>query len=39
MSLYMERNYKLDNIKAILIFLVVLGHLLECFEGEIKLWI
>ena len=35
----MERNYKLDNIKAILIFLVVLGHLLECFAGEIKLWI
>lgn len=35
----MERNYKLDNIKAILIFLVVLGHLLECFAGEIRLWI
>lgn len=29
----MERNYKIDNLKAILIFFVVLGHLLELFGG------
>ena len=33
------RNYKLDNMKALLIFLVVLGHLLECFGGERKTWL
>ena len=30
----MKRNYKIDNIKLILIFLVVFGHLLECFSGN-----
>lgn len=29
-----RRNYKIDNIKAILIFLVVFGHLLELFGGR-----
>lgn len=33
------RNYQLDNMKALLIFLVVLGHLLECFSGERKIWL
>ena len=30
----MKRNYKIDNIKLILIFLVIFGHLLECFSGN-----
>jgi len=34
-----ERDYRIDNIKAILIFLVVFGHLLECFSGTKKYWI
>lgn len=34
-----ERNYKLDNIKAFLIFLVVFGHLLECFGGSVRWWL
>lgn len=29
----MERNYGFDNVKGILIFCVVLGHLLECMGG------
>lgn len=29
-----ERNYKLDNIKAVLIFLVVFGHMLELIEAK-----
>lgn len=29
----MERNYKMDNIRAFLIFTVVLGHLMEIFIG------
>lgn len=31
-----ERNYKMDNLKALLIFLVVFGHLLENFGGEFR---
>ena len=30
------RNYKIDNLKAILIFLVVLAHFFECFSGTLK---
>lgn len=30
----MEREYRYDNIKALLIFLVVLGHVLE----KISVW-
>ena len=29
----MERNYQMDNVKAVLIFCVVFGHLLELFGG------
>ena len=35
----MTRNFKIDNLKAMLIFLVVFGHLLECFYGNIQLWL
>ncbi len=35
----MERNYKMDNIKAFLIFLVVLGHLLELVPGQKSEWL
>lgn len=35
----MNRNLKLDNIKALLIFTVVFGHLLELFGGQEKAWI
>lgn len=31
------RNYRMDNFKAVLIFLVVFGHLLECFGGRTRL--
>ncbi len=34
----MERNYGFDNIKGILIFCVVLGHLLECVGGFLPLY-
>jgi len=34
-----KRNCKLDNLKAILIFFVVFGHLLECFDGTMRLWL
>ena len=30
------RNYKIDNGKAILIFLVVFGHILELFHGDLE---
>lgn len=30
-----ERNYKVENIKIILIFFVVFGHLLELMGGGI----
>lgn len=30
------RNYKIDNLKAILIFLVVLAHFFELFVGSVK---
>lgn len=30
------RNYKIDNLKALLIFLVVLAHFFECFSGTVK---
>lgn len=30
------RNYRVDNIRFILIFLIVFGHFLETFEGPIK---
>lgn len=35
----MNRNLKLDNIKALFIFTVVFGHLLELFGGQEKAWI
>lgn len=35
----MTRNFKIDNLKGLLIFLVVWGHLLECFTGDLRLWI
>ena len=31
---YLERNYKMDNIRCLLIFLVVFGHLLESVAGD-----
>ena len=34
----MERNYGFDNVKGILIFCVVLGHLLECVGGYLPLY-
>ncbi|MBO4477459.1 MAG: acyltransferase family protein [Lachnospiraceae bacterium] len=30
------RNYRVDNIRFILIFLIIFGHFLETFEGPIK---
>ena len=35
----MERLYKFDNLKAILIFLVVFGHFLELVEGHNLLYL
>ncbi len=32
-----QRNYKMDNIRFILIFLVILGHYIELFQGEFSL--
>lgn len=32
----MARNYKYDNLKALLIFLVVFGHVLESVPGEYR---
>ena len=31
------RNYKMDNIRFFLIFLVILGHFMELFQGEFTL--
>ncbi|WP_077609319.1 acyltransferase family protein [Clostridium sp. Marseille-P2415] len=31
-----QRNFKMDNTKALLIFLVVFGHFLELFKGDIS---
>lgn len=33
----MQRNYKMDNIRFLLIFLVILGHFIELFQGEFSL--
>lgn len=33
----MQRNCKMDNIRFLLIFLVILGHFLELFRGEFSL--
>lgn len=33
----MQRNYKMDNIRFLLIFLVVLGHFMELFQGGFSL--
>lgn len=33
----MQRNYKMDNIRFLLIFLVVLGHFTELFQGGFSL--
>ncbi len=33
----MQRNHKMDNIRFLLIFLVVLGHFIELFQGEFSL--
>lgn len=30
----MQRNYKMDNIRFLLIFLVILGHFMELFPGN-----
>ncbi len=30
------RNYKIDNLKALLIFIVVLAHFFELFSGNVK---
>ena len=30
------REYKYDNLKSIMIFLVVFAHFLELFNGEFK---
>ena len=30
----MQRNYKMDNIRFLLIFLVILGHFIELFQGD-----
>lgn len=30
----MQRNYKMDNIRFLLIFLVILGHFIELFQGN-----
>jgi len=32
-----QRNYKMDNIRFLLIFLVILGHCMELFQGEFSL--
>jgi len=32
-----QRNYKMDNIRFLLIFLVILGHFIELYEGEFSL--
>ena len=29
----------MDNMKALMIYLVVFGHMLECFNGTIRWWI
>lgn len=34
-----ERIYKFDNLKAVLIFLVVFGHFLELVEGHELLYL
>lgn len=34
-----ERNYKMDNMKALMMYLVVFGHMLECFHGTVRWWI
>ncbi|MCX4321653.1 MAG: acyltransferase family protein [Lachnospiraceae bacterium] len=33
-----ERNYQIDNLKVILIFCVIFGHLLECVGGGYNLY-
>lgn len=33
----MQRNYKMDNIRFLLIFLVILGHFIELFQGDFSL--
>lgn len=33
---HLSRNHKIDNGKALLIFLVVFGHFLELFSGDLK---
>ena len=33
-----ERNYKMDNMKALMMYLVVFGHMLECFHGTVRWW-
>ena len=33
----MQRNYKMDNIRFLLIFLVILGHFIELFQGGFSL--
>lgn len=35
----MDRNVKMDNLKALLIFTVAFGHLLESFGGQGKAWV
>jgi len=32
-----QRNYKMDNIRFLLIFLVILGHFIELFRGDFSL--
>jgi len=32
-----QRNYKMDNIRFLLIFLVILGHFIELFQGGFSL--
>ena len=34
-----NRAYELDNLRLLLIFLVVLGHTLEQFDGTVRLWL
>ncbi len=29
-----QRNYKMDNLRFFLIFLVIMAHFMECFKGE-----
>lgn len=33
----MQRNYQMDNIRFLLIFLVILGHFIELFQGTFSL--